>query len=196
MDEFDALCAHHLRHAEGGRAIGRSGTINVEYYLDLLSATHDPGTRVRCAQYLAAAVKRWQDETQSAVDCVASPKSGNCLLVAELAARLGTTHVTIRDSTVFGASIEGLPDPRSRVLIADDVSSDGRLLLECVRGLKAAGHDPIGVFVLVERSEGNARRVLASEGISLMRYREFDDATLQVIIAEYRRHGLPARDGG
>jgi orotate phosphoribosyltransferase len=68
----------------------------------------------------------------------------------------------------YGASglLTSPAPPASRVAVVDDVAGTGAAGMRCVDALREAGHDVVGVFVLLDRCQG-ARETLASASVML-----------------------------
>jgi orotate phosphoribosyltransferase len=56
-----------------------------------------------------------------------------------------------------GGRIEGLLEPRSRVVILDDVITTGGSTRLAIDAVEAAGHEVVAVVCLVDREQGGAR---------------------------------------
>lgn len=178
-DELRSMFQNHVRKSTAGLPIGRDGRIRVHYFLDLLTACHDQACGLRLAQYFAA----WLHAQNATVDLqyVVGPKKGNVLFAWQVAAALKVNSAFIRENVLFGRWIEGYLKPGEKAILIDDIASDGELLADAVADLKRVGIFIDKVFVLVDRTEGDANRFLGQSGIGYhfcVRLSDADLATL------------------
>ena len=153
--------------------------IKVTHFVDFLSATTNRAGRAlleRCGI-------RWIKLGFSAMpDKIAVPKLGNVLLADAIASRLGIPLIIVRqDVSVFirgGQPFEGIVSAGEKVLIVDDVASDGEFLVSAAAQIQSAQASLLGVFCLVNRREGNAKSALAERNIELSYIEEIDDIEL------------------
>ncbi|MDX2696338.1 hypothetical protein PV416_16550 [Streptomyces ipomoeae] len=66
----------------------------------------------------------------------------------------------------------------SRVAVVDDVAGTGAAGLRCVEALRDAGHEVVGVFVLLDRCQG-AAEALARSGVILTSLFRSEDLVLR-----------------
>lgn len=159
--------------------------IIVKFFIDFFSASVSKSSRTlleRCAT-------RWIRLSAGPIpQKIAVPKLGNVLLAADIADRLGVPLVIIRqisDHVLKPADpFEGELGPGDRVLLVDDVASDGKFLEVAASEIRRRHANVSSVLVLVNRLEGTARATLNSSGIQFNPILEIDDATLQQLLAE------------
>jgi orotate phosphoribosyltransferase len=161
--------------------IGRDGRIRVNHFLDLLSAAHRPGM----LDYLGDLFARWlaQDDLVTSVDAIAAPKRGNALLAHNVAGRLGKRSGFVKENVLFGQWTEGEIRSGDRVLLIDDIASDGELLAEAVIALQHSGIFVSNAAVLVSRVEGDAARRLRAIDVRLHAAVELSDGDLAALLA-------------
>jgi orotate phosphoribosyltransferase len=169
----------YITSIRGGRPIGRDGQIRVHYFLDLLSAAHNKAELALMSQILADWITK--SATLEGVAAIAGPKNGNTLLVNDVSQRLEKNSIFVRNSILFGKWIEGVWGPGQKVLMVDDVASDGEMLREAVLNLRKCGVHTEGVYVLVDRNEGDAARGLAKEGVQYNYVFQLSDQSLEGI---------------
>lgn len=58
-----------------------------------------------------------------------------------------------------GRQIEGLLEPRSRVVVVDDVVTTGGSTLRAIEAVEKAGHEVVAVLALVDREEGGTEKL-------------------------------------
>ena len=91
-------------------------------------------------------------------EVVAGPTTGGVILSYEVARQLGLRGVIAETQTDRpGRSLQrGFRlVPGERVLVVDDVLTTGGSVRETLDAVRAAGGEPVGVAVLVDRSDGN-----------------------------------------
>ncbi len=71
--------------------------------------------------------------------------------------------------------IEGSLEPRSRVVIVDDVITTAGSTLRSIEAAEAAGHRVVAVLCLVDREEGGAERLAGRRFLPLYRRSEIFD---------------------
>jgi orotate phosphoribosyltransferase len=177
--EIERLFALHIRQPSGGGVVGPYGTLRFSCFLDLLSAVHQP----EALELLANALSQRILSTPITPDleAVAIPKHGNCLLGALVAKKVGKRTIFVRRDIIFGKRIEGTIAPRDKVILVDDVASDGALLMDVIQGLRHAGLHIERVFVFVNRSEGDAKQTVEGERIPFDACYDLDDDQLHKI---------------
>ncbi|MBI1756964.1 MAG: orotate phosphoribosyltransferase [Fimbriimonas ginsengisoli] len=94
------------------------------------------------------------DRFRGEVDLVAGPATGGMIIAFEVARQLGVQAVyvetedgrkTLRRGQTLGAG--------ARVLVVDDVLTTGTSVREVLEVVRGAGATPVGVAVLIDRSE-------------------------------------------
>lgn len=180
--------ARYIRSVPGGVSLGPFGTLSFSCFLDLLSAAHNPSDLRLLAESLGQLIKGLAKDGE--VKAIVAPKRGNPLLITEVSRVLELPSAFVRDEVLFGRYMEGAILKGARAILADDVSSDGELLTEAVINLRKEGVFVDSVFVLVERTEGNARKLLENESVSLFPLVEVDDHALEQLLADRQRGAL------
>lgn len=179
MEKFASLSPifeKFIHESKRGLPIGREGTIRISYFLDLLSACHVVDNRTTIAQSFAD----WlvQQVAPESVDVVIGPKRGNTLFSKAVADCLRKPSAFARDNILFGRWIEGDVRPNDKVVLIDDVASEGEMLLDAVGNLRNIGVVVDQVFVLVDRVEGDARVRFEDAGIRYLSAISFSDDDL------------------
>lgn len=94
------------------------------------------------------------------VQTVAGPTTGGIILAHEVARQLGVRAV-YAERTADGRGREfrrGFRlNPGERVLVVDDILSTGGSVQDTIDAVRASGAEVVGVGVLVDRSDGQAR---------------------------------------
>ena len=141
-----------------------------------------PHTEMVCRK-IAAAMRETAPQT------VAGPTTGGVILAYEVGRQLGLRGI-------FAERVEG--GGRSfqrdfhlvageRVLIVDDVLTSGASVRETIEAVRAAGGEPVGVGVLVDRSGG----AVQFEGLPLYAATEFSLQTYEPADCPLCRAGVP-----
>jgi len=115
-----------------------------------------------CAQWLCEAEK-------IEADCVAGGETAGIPFAAWLAERLAKPFVYVRKkpkSHGTGAQIEGRLPPGKRVLLCEDLITDGKSKMVFVGGIQQAGCEVKDCLVVFDREQGG-RELLAQRGIAL-----------------------------
>ena len=186
-DSWDLLRPIFMRfiyESKHGLPIGRDGTVRVSYFIDLLSASHVDAHRKTMAEFFAT----WIGQAVSGTDisAVVGPKRGNTLFAKAVADQLAKKSAFARDNILFGRWIEGDVRPEDKVLLVDDVASEGEMLLDAVESLRECGIWVDKAFVLVNRSEGDAKMYLERAGIDYSYAISLSDADLAGLLSEGR----------
>ena len=89
------------------------------------------------------------------VEVVAGPALGGIIIAFEVARQLGIRYIIAEREGDGRAFKRGFTIARGeRVLIVDDVLTTGTSVLEVIKAVRKLGGEPIGVGVLVDRSQG------------------------------------------
>jgi orotate phosphoribosyltransferase len=93
-------------------------------------------------------------DPRSEIDLVAGPTTGGIIIAFEVARQMGLPALYVesedgKKKLRRGAQIP----PGARVLIVDDVLTTGTSVFEVIEVIKAAGGEPAGVGVLIDRAE-------------------------------------------
>jgi orotate phosphoribosyltransferase len=188
LTSLERIVTKYLDFRSGGWQIGRDGAIRVSMFIDLLSASHIDGHLKIMTEALSGFILETVSNlapTLTAVDkskeeacIIIGPKRGNSLLIRECARKLGIISGFAKEQPLFGRWLEGVIPPSSRVVIADDISSDGELLLNVVERVRDAGHRIHACVVLIDRREGDAVSLLRRHGVELRSLMNLDDEDL------------------
>lgn len=135
--------------------IARDGSIRINYFLDLLSASHVDTHRLVMARTFIEWLT-YHNVDKKVFDVVAGPKRGNSLFIKSVADELCARSAFVKENILFGRRFEGDVRPGDRVLLVDDVASDGELLIDAVENLSLSGATVVSAIVLVNRLEGDA----------------------------------------
>ncbi len=100
------------------------------------------------------------------IELVVGPMTGGILLSYEVAKNLGTR-------SMFTERVEGKMTfkrgfhfaPGTRVLIVEDIVTTGGSVVEVMEAVKAAGGEPVGVGLLVDRSGGKVDFGIRTEAL-------------------------------
>lgn len=90
----------------------------------------------------------------SDVDIVVGPTTGGIIIAFEVARQMGVSAMYVETENGVKTFRRGATMPSgSRVLVVDDVLTTGLSLREVVLAVREAGGTPVGVGVLIDRSE-------------------------------------------
>ncbi len=132
----------------------RSGKTS-SYYIDKYRLTTEPRLLARITDGLASMLPE-------GVDRVAGTALGAVPLATALSLRTGLPALFVRVDAArdHGSSkqIEGVLEPRDRVVLVEDVVTTGGASLAAVDLLRAAGAEIGGVIAVVDREEGGRER--------------------------------------
>ena len=93
-------------------------------------------------------------EESQRVDLVAGPTTGGIIIAFEVARQMGLPALYVESEDGVKKLRRGAHvPPGSRVLVVDDVLTTGKSVFEVLEVVKAAGGEPAGVGVLIDRSE-------------------------------------------
>ncbi len=105
----------------------------------------------------------------SRIDTVLGPMTGGILLAHEVGKALGTRAIfTERENGKMTLRRGFTLAPNERVLIVEDIVTTGGSVREVVEVVKAAGAEPVGVGLLVDRSGGTADFGIAAEKVEAL----------------------------
>jgi len=185
----DAIFVEHEK-----KAVGYIKKQPIGVYLDLHSASCDPRKRTTLATSLAAFVRAELGEPGKR-NLVATPREGNLLVGAEVAALLRCEYLMIRTVTAprFGYPIEGSFTPGTTAIMVDDLCMEGAFLQRCVRNMRRYGINVSNCFCLFERLDGDSREALASISVQLHAKYQIDDDMLKLMREGSEPAALPGR---
>lgn len=178
------LFGRFIHQSPHGLPIGREGTIRVSYFLDLLSACHVTAHR----DVIVTSFSDWltQQVFPDSIDVVVGPKRGNTIFSKAVADKLGKRSAFARENILFGRWVEGVIRPEDRVLLIDDVASEGEMLLDAVESLRNVGIAVDQAYVLVDRPEGDARKHFENAGIRYSCAVSLSDMDLAALLSNAR----------
>jgi uridine monophosphate synthetase len=163
---LDASSLVRRLHEIGGVRFGdfvlKSGMTS-PFYIDLRVVISHPDVLAEVGRLMAAAVARCR------VDRIAGiPYAGLPLAVAASLAGGAPLVYPRREEKSYGTRrrIEGTFHPGERVVVIDDIVTDGASKLEAIAPLEAAGLVVEDLVVLIDREQG-ARERLAQKGYRL-----------------------------
>jgi orotate phosphoribosyltransferase len=184
LTAIETVCFLHLYEREGGH-VGRTRTFNMNYFVDLMSASLVRDHLELMSSELVSHVRRETDLT--GIGVLAGPKRGNALLIAKVAYELNLTPIFIKERPLFGKWLEGVDGDPGRAIVVDDISSDGELLANCVQTLREGGYEVQDAYVLIDRTEGDSRERLSELDVSLHSMLDLDDHKIRGLVSRARQ---------
>jgi len=176
INKLLALIKPNILFEKFGNPIGRDGRIRVHTFIDLFTPVHDSNFLNELSEIFVEYIK--ENGELEKIDSIIAPKRGNSILVKNCANLLLKNSGFIKESASFNRRIEGKIKPSERVLLVDDIGSDGEFLCDCVKYLRSEGVFVQSVIVLINRQEGDAKVRLTSLGVTYKYILEFDDQML------------------
>ena len=188
MNQLDRIIAANiiLNH-EVLQPIDSYGDITIQHFVDLLSAAHNQKTLDLLVKELTELIIS-NDIDLSEYGAIVGPKLGNVLLARSVAKRLKKPSGFVRSSILFGKYVETTEIPGVKLLLVDDVSSEQKILVDTVKSAQAGGYLIDKVFTIVDRIEGNARKMLDKRGVTLFSCRHLGDSDLANLVRELRNN--------
>ncbi len=144
FEETGAFLEGHFQLASGRHA---------DRYVEKFNLLQWPDRTAAICARLAEAARDLRPQT------VAGPTTGGVIIAYEVARQLGLRGIIAeRNPDGPGRSIQRdfHLEPGERVLVVDDVVTSGGSVRDTIEAVRAAGGEPIGVAVLVDRSGGEA----------------------------------------
>jgi orotate phosphoribosyltransferase len=184
LTAIETVCFLHLYEREGGH-VGRTRTFNMNYFVDLMSASLVRDHLEIMTSELVSHIRRTAD--LSGVGVLAGPKRGNSLLIAKTAYDLSLTPIFIKERPLFGKWLEGVDGDPGCAIVVDDISSDGELLVNCVQTLRECGYAVHDVYVLIDRIEGDSVELLSELGVTLHPLLDLDDHKIRGLVSRARQ---------
>ena len=139
-------------------------------YLEKFNLLQWPEHTITVCQKMTEAMRGTNPQT------VAGPTTGGVLLAFEIGRQLGTRGIFAeRDEEHGGRSFQrGFTlAPGERVLVVDDILTTGGSIRDTLDAVRAAGGEPVGVAVVVDRSGGK----VAFDGLPFFAATEVDMQT-------------------
>ena len=163
-----------------GELTVRSG-IRSPFYIDLRVVVSFPDVLGSIGTLIAAEVARCGADRIAGIPYAGLPLA----VAASLAARLPLIYPR-REEKGYGTRrrIEGLFEPGERVVLIDDIITDGASKFEAIQPLEEAGLVVKDLVILIDREQGG-RELLASKGYTLHAV-----LTISQCFDEWERSGL------
>ena len=168
LREVGAVLEGHFQYASG-----RHGSLYVEKFRLL----EDPVATTQLCGMLAEHFT--EPAGRAGVEVVVGPTTGGVILAFETGRQMGLSNY-FAESMEDGKGREFRRGfefrPGQRTLVVDDVLTTGGSLRDTIDAVRAAGGDPVGVGVIVDRSGGRTKFGLPFFGCMTLDIESFDAA--------------------
>jgi orotate phosphoribosyltransferase len=157
--------------------------VGCTHFLDLFSACTNLNTRNLLAKLLHKKLKEIESST-GRFDFIAVPKLGNTLLVDALCQFSKKPLLIVRTkpkSIKFKYPVEGNIQSGKNVLLVDDIGSDGKFIYDAILVLRECGARVDVVICIVNRTDGDAEKILNAHDLSYYYVYNLNDAILQKV---------------
>lgn len=175
FEETSAILKGHFKLSSG---------MHSDTYLQCAKLLMHPQRAEKLCKILAAKVLAKIGSTK--LDLVVSPAMGGVIIGYELARQLGLPQIFCERVDGKFEFRRGFEVPKNaNILIVEDVVTTAKSSLETVEAIKAAGGNPVLEASLVDRSGGEATKILPFPLISLITLNVpiFDPANLPAHLA-------------
>jgi orotate phosphoribosyltransferase len=178
-EELRSIAAQHVYVAATKTPVGYHEKHPIGVYVDLHTASCDPGLRDQLAAYLASRVQPRVDASVRGNLALATPREGSVLVGSKVAELLGVPFLMVRTKRAprFGYPIEGTFRSGMEAVIIDDLVM-GSLVARTARLLRQYGLNVSTCFSIFERVDAEPRTYLEEAGIELDCAWQIDDKVL------------------
>lgn len=157
----------------------------VPFFVDFMGASTDERFADECGLILASHLRMNRDEIAE-FDALVGIKAGSPLVASSLSRRLNIPLVLYRGRGRARRDVPGLAPYESfdgdrellsqRLLIVDDSTTGGTMMLDCATAVRACGGEVKGALVLAEIVGRNGRERLSRNGVPLLAVASIDQA--------------------
>ena len=173
------FCENTHKYDGNSSKTGLVSDVGCSHFLDLFSACTKANTRNILCSILHKRIKEIEALLYR-FDFIAVPKEGNVLLADALCQCSGKPILIVRSKPIrFDYPFEGDFQAGKNVLIVDDIGSDGNFLLNHILTLRKFGAKVNAAICLVNRTDGNAEKILTDNKLSYYYLYSLNDDILQ-----------------
>jgi len=161
-DRDDLISLIRTQAVIPGRVTLASGRI-ADYYVDMRRVTLDGVAAPLVGRVMRALTADWQYAAVGGLTLGADPVATAMLHAAAAAGQPLDAFVVRKQAKTHGLQrqIEGPDIAGRRVLVVEDTCTTGASVEEAVTAVRAAGADPVGVAVVVDRATGAKEHIEA-----------------------------------